>query len=224
MDVLKIYEDYHSQIIELEEQLNDIKHKRVLWSRENSKEIKKLFQKKGTIYEVIDIHSIDEYDKADFIDKVGVDDPLYFKVTNTRFDPEKQFHWSNAKYPKVAGEFLDVNLKKIRDRWRDDTVYITNLKDVDEKRFLGNKNRITKVYVMIDKNTGYYKIGRSKNPKFRERTLQSEKPTIELLFHYDTRVRVEKELHDMFAEKRIRGEWFDLNGSDLNTVKEYLNT
>jgi hypothetical protein len=76
---------------------------------------------------------------------------------------------------------------------------------------------------MIDKNTGYYKIGRSLKPKFREKTLQSEKPTIELLFSNDAKIKKEKDLHNMFSDKRIRGEWFDLNGSDLTKIKEYLN-
>ena len=76
---------------------------------------------------------------------------------------------------------------------------------------------------MIDKNTGYYKIGRSVNPSIREKTLQSEKPTIEMLFNHDAEVKDEKELHNMFSEKRIRGEWFDLNGSDLCKIKDYLS-
>ena len=85
------------------------------------------------------------------------------------------------------------------------------------------QEKFTKVYVMIDKNTGYYKIGRSKNPQYRERTLQSEKPTIEMLFNHEARVKDEKDLHKMFQDKRVRGEWFDLNGSDLYKIREYFN-
>jgi len=81
----------------------------------------------------------------------------------------------------------------------------------------------TKVYVMIDKNTGYYKIGRSKNPKIREKTLQSEKPTIEMLFNHDAKTVDEKVLHSKFSEKRVRGEWFDLCGSDLSMISDYFN-
>jgi hypothetical protein len=75
---------------------------------------------------------------------------------------------------------------------------------------------------MIDKNTGYYKIGRSKNPKIRETTLQSEKPTIEMIFSVESKMSDEKVLHDLFKNKRIRGEWFDLSGSDINTIREYF--
>lgn len=79
----------------------------------------------------------------------------------------------------------------------------------------------TEIYVMIDKSNGYYKIGRSKNADRREKTLQSEKPTIELMFKFGGVKGDEKILHEMFKEKRIRGEWFDLNGSDLINIKEY---
>lgn len=78
----------------------------------------------------------------------------------------------------------------------------------------------TKIYVMIDKNTGYYKIGRSKKPLVRESTLQSEKPTIELLFYFDATERLEKEIHIVFEHKRIRGEWFDLTEEDVLQIKK----
>jgi len=66
----------------------------------------------------------------------------------------------------------------------------------------------TKTYVMKDDNTGLYKIGRSINPKFRERTLQSEKPTIKMVKTWGE--DIEKKLHKDYSEFRIRGEWFNL--------------
>ena len=75
---------------------------------------------------------------------------------------------------------------------------------------------------MIDKNTGLYKIGRSINPKIRERTLQSEKPTIELLYFREGYDLDEKFLHNFFKDKRVRGEWFDLNFEDRQFIKEYF--
>jgi hypothetical protein len=80
----------------------------------------------------------------------------------------------------------------------------------------------TYIYLMIDKNTGLYKIGRSANPKKREETLQSEKPTIELMFHYRSFNICENYLHKHFHEKRIRGEWFELNSTDLEFIHEYF--
>ena len=76
---------------------------------------------------------------------------------------------------------------------------------------------------MIDKNTGYFKIGRSINPSTREKTLQSEKPTIDMLFSYPATNECETDLHGIYSKKRIRGEWFDLNGTDLKNIKTYFN-
>lgn len=68
-------------------------------------------------------------------------------------------------------------------------------------------------YLMRDENTGYTKIGKSNNPRKRERTLQSEKPTISLL--YTCLWDVESELHARYAAKRVRGEWFNLTDEDI---------
>ena len=69
---------------------------------------------------------------------------------------------------------------------------------------------------MIDISTGYYKIGKSVSPIYREKTLQSEKPTIDLLyiFHAD----IEEKLHKEYHNKRIRGEWFALETSDIEKI------
>jgi len=65
-----------------------------------------------------------------------------------------------------------------------------------------------KTYLMKDKCNNYYKIGVSKNPKYREKTLQSEKPTIEMVKVWDK--NIESHLHDKYKRQRIRGEWFNL--------------
>ncbi len=73
-----------------------------------------------------------------------------------------------------------------------------------------------KTYLMHDANTGYTKIGKSINPRQRERTLQSEKPTITLFKICD--MDIESNLHTKYAHKRIRGEWFDLDESEIETI------
>ena len=74
----------------------------------------------------------------------------------------------------------------------------------------------TKTYLMLDANTGYTKIGRSKDPKARERTLQSEKPSITLFAICDD--LVESEIHKYYEKKRVRGEWFDLSDEDIENI------
>lgn len=79
------------------------------------------------------------------------------------------------------------------------------------------------VYLMKDLANGFYKIGISNNPEYRERTLQSEKPTIETVISKKFPVRkiaesFEKSLHAAYANKRIRGEWFNLTSEDANDI------
>jgi hypothetical protein len=62
---------------------------------------------------------------------------------------------------------------------------------------------------MKDNTTGLYKIGKSKNPEYREKTLQSEKPTIKMIKVFES--DIESDLHKEFADVRVRGEWFKLN-------------
>ena len=81
------------------------------------------------------------------------------------------------------------------------------------------------VYLMKDETNGYHKIGISNKPEYRERTLQSEKPTIALLCakEFPTRIiaeAIESALHKTFEDKRLRGEWFALDEKDvLNVIK-----
>jgi hypothetical protein len=74
-----------------------------------------------------------------------------------------------------------------------------------------------KTYLMLDSNTGFIKIGKSKKPQHREKTLQSEKPTIKILFIIDK--DIEKELHDEYSCNRVRGEWFNLTNRDIEDIK-----
>lgn len=78
------------------------------------------------------------------------------------------------------------------------------------------------IYLMIDDSTGYFKIGRSYNPEVREKTLQSEKPTIRLIKKWKAYRTTEKKLHEHFKSQRIRGEWFNLSDSDINSIKSII--
>jgi len=84
------------------------------------------------------------------------------------------------------------------------------------------------VYLMIDLKNNYHKIGISNKPGYREKTLQSEKPTIEMLCSKRFPNRkiassFEQALHQCYSDKRVRGEWFDLSEKDLQVLKETLN-
>lgn len=90
------------------------------------------------------------------------------------------------------------------------------------------KNEACYVYLMWDTTNGFHKIGISNNPRYRERTLQSEKPTIELLKakQYPTRLiaeSIEAALHRAYSDKRLRGEWFNLSPEDIEHIIETLS-
>ena len=81
------------------------------------------------------------------------------------------------------------------------------------------------VYLMKDLTNGYFKIGISNNPQYREHTLQSEKPTIEMIGNKKFPSRkiaeaFEKALHQAYSNQHIRGEWFSLSGFDVATILE----
>lgn len=102
--------------------------------------------------------------------------------------------------------------------------------DVQEEimeEIASNRTGTCYVYLMIDTTNNFHKIGISNNPRYREHTLQSDKPTIELVAarEYPTQLiaeAIEGALHKAYANKRIRGEWFNLDDEDVVNLKETL--
>jgi hypothetical protein len=77
-------------------------------------------------------------------------------------------------------------------------------------------------YLMEDTRNGLIKIGKSKNPERREKTLQSEVPSVELRIAVPTESDFESELHREFDHFRRRGEWFALTSAEVKTLIERL--
>lgn len=95
---------------------------------------------------------------------------------------------------------------------------LLNIKDLESV-----KTETNYVYLIFNNRNGYFKIGRSKNPIKREKTLQSEEPDLELLFYKEADMRIEYELQKYFKTKHIRGEWFKLNIQDILIFKKILS-
>jgi len=98
-----------------------------------------------------------------------------------------------------------------------------------ESDFLDENNRVQDcyVYLMVDTTNNYHKIGISNKPEYRERTLQSERPTIELVAcekfpNKKIASSIERYLHNTYSEKHKRGEWFDLNETEVTKIKKTL--
>ena len=89
-------------------------------------------------------------------------------------------------------------------------------------------NEACYVYLMVDLANNYHKIGISNKPEYREGTLQSEKPTIEMIANKRFPNRklassFEQALHQTYADKRIRGEWFELKSNEIDDLKQVLS-
>ena len=126
-------------------------------------------------------------------------------------------------------KFYRLNKKeicKLNEQWHvDDWIKRAEQKEREEQERQASKNqpakvKETNVYVMKDNHTGHYKIGRSKSPTEREATLLSQKSSIELLFYFPATSKLERQLQEMFSDKRLRGEWFELTEEDLQSIKK----
>jgi hypothetical protein len=87
-----------------------------------------------------------------------------------------------------------------------------------------SRREIQYVYLMLNKQNRYHKIGRSIKPEHREKTLQGQEPDVELIEKWIASAEVEKILHRKYKDKRKRGEWFDLVDTDIIEIKLFMQT
>ena len=126
-------------------------------------------------------------------------------------------------------ENLQIALKKLFVDYNKIVKGIENYKPLSKLDFKDEviSTEICHLYLMKDLANGYYKIGISNNPEYREKTLQSEKPTIELITSKEFSNRkiasaFESSLHKAYENKRLRGEWFELNEKEINEIEEIM--
>lgn len=90
---------------------------------------------------------------------------------------------------------------------------------------LADKNMLVHAdgYVyLIQAASGFYKIGRTANPKNRIRTFSVKLPfEVDYLCLIKTKnmYKLERELHKRYEKKRVRGEWFKLSPADVEYIK-----
>jgi hypothetical protein len=75
---------------------------------------------------------------------------------------------------------------------------------------------------LLQSPTSAYKIGRAKDPANRAKTFGVQLPfEVEFiaLIKTDDMYALELELHTQYADKRINGEWFNLDAADVETIK-----
>lgn len=149
-------------------------------------------------------------------------------------DHAKWFDWGHTDKEPILCEFWDSKEEFENSRTNKQLFppkYGTGYEDETIDRIIPDKKEegpdACYTYLMKDDTNGYYKIGMANDPTYRERTLQSEKPTISLVDkkQFSTREEaraLEKRLHQIYEHKRIRGEWFGLSDVDVIYVKKLL--
>lgn len=81
-------------------------------------------------------------------------------------------------------------------------------------------------FIYVASFAGYFKIGRTKDPKQRLRSLVAVKFPEEiqlcLQVQVDDAVTAEKALHTKYRAQRKRGEWFTIQESEIPQIKSFL--
>ncbi|AUR81906.1 hypothetical protein NVP1016O_26 [Vibrio phage 1.016.O._10N.286.46.A11] len=134
----------------------------------------------------------------------------YSVAALTKFNDE---HGMNAltKNPFIIEELIIANGRNQRELMERVSTKVKEKKKIDDD---------VNIYLMKNKRNGYIKIGLTKGkPEYREATLQSQEPEIELMFSFKSKRSTEDRLHSRFADKRLRGEWFELDDSDVDQIK-----
>lgn len=94
---------------------------------------------------------------------------------------------------------------------------------LDVKRKCLSLSHGTFVYVFKAEGTNYYKIGWSKIPATRLEAIQPHMPhKLILIYEHQAEKEHEVNLHSLFRHKRIRGEWFNLDDSDIYYIDRYF--
>lgn len=82
------------------------------------------------------------------------------------------------------------------------------------------------VYLISDLNNYTYKIGISKNPENRLKSLQTGNDRKLKIIHKvlcNNYLEVERALHNQYNFLKVSGEWFELSDEDVNNFSESCN-
>lgn len=165
-------------------------------------------------------------DRDDFIidielTKSDLDKMMNVPVDTIRFDSKSALPYAFSPYVNKHLKLGQSIFKKFVCRFAEALDEIGFKWQTEEpKEETGTIDDACYVYLMVDTANGYHKIGISNKPEYREGTLQSEKPSIELLCakQFPSRTiakAIESALHKTYGDKHLRGEWFQLEAKDI---------
>lgn len=149
-------------------------------------------------------------------------DWVFNKCTPVISSYKKKFKLKNWK--QMSSIFFDY--AKDKTEWKD-VVELIPADDNTPLPIQRIKSEECYVYFMLDTKNLLYKIGISNLPEWREKTLQSERPSVKLIaakrvVNRRIAANLEKALHDSYSHKRKRGEWFQFDQEDVDEIKAML--
>ena len=164
---------------------------------------------------------------------IKVNSTIHSVLNNFNPSDENDFIFKSQKRSVFSVQQINRLLKEIfifdnvSSRSLRKAFYVKTIKDKDNidytKTIKGNEKEVEYVsnkkvhtYLMKNKRNGLYKIGKSITPAYRERTLQSEEPEIEMVKLWVD--NIEETLHKKYHKYRIRGEWFKLSKTQVKYI------
>ena len=163
------------------------------------------YKNKENAYDYLSFPEVGGYNVSVQIDKYIIKN-LDFEID---FAKKNNITYSNEKEIRLSCN------KLIKKQTSIEPILKQKTKQIKIKKHILKINK-NKTYLMKDNHNKLYKIGYSKTPKFRERTLQSEKPSIKMVKVWD--YDIEKKLHNLYDEFRVRGEWFRLSKIQIQYI------
>ncbi len=118
-------------------------------------------------------------------------DILCNRSSYTHFIPLEELLFIKEKLDRTIDFAKNNNIEELNDQ-----VMISQMEDLTQDIYKKKERKQTSIYLMIDQHSRYYKIGQSKDVMRREKTLQSEKPQIEIVFYYESYADIERKLHE----------------------------
>ena len=140
-------------------------------------------------------------------------------MENKKIDGRKNNGWKARNQGRKKGVGISFDIQKhcqtfIENLLKDDAIRLKATKQLslmfDDEKVNNNVLYI----VMIDSK---YKIGFSSNWEKREKSYKTHSPNHEVIFllKYINAQDLEFDLHLMFKDKKVHGEWFELDNEDL---------
>lgn len=159
---------------------------------------------------VNEIHAFNTFQKQlrTLLEKDG-----YYTITNIDIEELKKYG--------SDGMLINIHHKGIK---KIDVIPMVDFyREIFDDNFkIINENPGAYVYLMVNTETALIKIGFSKKPQYREKTLQSQEPQVHLIACWKADRSIETSLHRKFKKNRVRGEYFKLSLHDLRLIKDNM--